>query len=207
MVRERADALIASAVDDPNDPFSLVGSMATARGRALAARRRSHDGAAVRRPPRDSRPRRLSQFLKRRPDPGGTPPDDCRVVIEAGELGRNRRCARLEPAKTVAAIPCYPDTERDLAKLIDDELRVSSLRIAPDARAVPDVAARRRPPGLPQRTAQARALRPRQGRGNARGRHGGRRRRLGTETRSLSSTASLFRRQPRGWSRASLRRR
>ena len=29
LVRERADALIASAVDDPNDPFSLVKSMAT----------------------------------------------------------------------------------------------------------------------------------------------------------------------------------
>ena len=34
------------------------------------------------------------------------------------------------------AIGCYPDGERDLAKLIDDELRVSSLKIAPDARAV-----------------------------------------------------------------------
>ena len=34
------------------------------------------------------------------------------------------------------AIACYPDTERDLAKLIDDELRLSKLRIAPDARAV-----------------------------------------------------------------------
>jgi DNA polymerase-3 subunit delta len=33
------------------------------------------------------------------------------------------------------AIGCYPDGERDLAKLIDDELRLSNLRIAPDARA------------------------------------------------------------------------
>ena len=29
LVRERAEALLASAVDDPNDPFSLVGSTAT----------------------------------------------------------------------------------------------------------------------------------------------------------------------------------
>jgi DNA polymerase-3 subunit delta len=34
------------------------------------------------------------------------------------------------------AIACYPDGERDLAKLIDDELRVSNLGIAPDARSV-----------------------------------------------------------------------
>ena len=33
------------------------------------------------------------------------------------------------------AIGCYPDGERDLAKLIDDELRIANLRIAPDARA------------------------------------------------------------------------
>jgi len=43
-----------------------------------------------------------------------------------------RACER---AKTAVAIGCYPDGERDLAKLIDDELRVSNLRIAPDARA------------------------------------------------------------------------
>src|SRR6202012_2728966 len=40
-----------------------------------------------------------------------------------------------ERAKTAVAIACYPDVERDLAKLIDDELRVSHLKIAPDARA------------------------------------------------------------------------
>jgi DNA polymerase-3 subunit delta len=40
-----------------------------------------------------------------------------------------------EKARTAVAIACYPDTERDLAKLIDEELRVSNLRMAPDARA------------------------------------------------------------------------
>ncbi len=34
------------------------------------------------------------------------------------------------------AIGCYPDTERDLGKLIDDDMRASHLRIAADARAV-----------------------------------------------------------------------
>lgn len=58
-------------------------------------------------------------------------------MIEAGELQPESPLRKAcEQAKTAVAIGCYPDTERDLAKLIDDELRVSSLRIAPDARAV-----------------------------------------------------------------------
>ena len=58
-------------------------------------------------------------------------------MIEAGELRPESPLRKAcERAKTAVAIACYPDTERDLAKLIDDELRVSSLRIAPDARAV-----------------------------------------------------------------------
>ena len=62
---------------------------------------------------------------------------DCRIVIEAGELRPESPLRKAcERAKTAVAIACYPDTERDLAKLIDDELRVSNLRIAPDARAV-----------------------------------------------------------------------
>jgi DNA polymerase-3 subunit delta len=61
---------------------------------------------------------------------------DCRIVIEAGELrAENPLRKACERAKTAVAIGCYPDGERDLAKLIDDELRVSNLRIAPDARA------------------------------------------------------------------------
>src|SRR5690348_4194603 len=61
---------------------------------------------------------------------------DCRVVIEAGELRPESPLRKAcERAKTAVAIGCYPDTERDLAKLIDDELRQGNLRIAPDARA------------------------------------------------------------------------
>jgi len=65
-----------------------------------------------------------------------TPLKDCRIVIEAGELRPESPLRKAcERAKTAVAIGCYPDGERDLAKLIDDELRVSNLRIAADARA------------------------------------------------------------------------
>ena len=64
------------------------------------------------------------------------PLKDCRIVIEAGELRPESPLRKAcERARTAVAIACYPDTERDLAKLIDDELRLSDLRIAPDARA------------------------------------------------------------------------
>src|SRR6202022_1743900 len=66
-----------------------------------------------------------------------SPLKDCRIVIEAGELRPESPLRKAcERAKTAVAIGCYPDGERDLAKLIDDELRVSNLKIAPDARAV-----------------------------------------------------------------------
>src|SRR5260221_7664522 len=65
-----------------------------------------------------------------------SPIKDCRIVIEAGELRPESPLRKAcERAKTAVAIGCYPDGERDLAKLIDDELRLSNLRLAPDARA------------------------------------------------------------------------
>src|SRR5438128_11453071 len=66
-----------------------------------------------------------------------SPVKDCRIVIEAGELRPESPLRKAcERAKTAVAIACYPDTERDLARLIDEELRTSNLRLAADARAV-----------------------------------------------------------------------
>src|SRR6185295_14254678 len=65
-----------------------------------------------------------------------TPIKDCRIVIEAAELRPESPLRKAcERARTAVAIGCYPDGERDLSKLIDDEMQVSNLRIAPDARA------------------------------------------------------------------------
>jgi DNA polymerase-3 subunit delta len=65
------------------------------------------------------------------------PLKDCRIVIEAGELRPESPLRKAcERARTAVAIACYPDGERELAKLIDDELQASNLRIVPDARAV-----------------------------------------------------------------------
>src|SRR5258708_6357362 len=137
LVRERADALMASAVDDPNDPFSLV----RLDGDDLAAEPSRLVDEAMTVPlfggRRAIRVRAGSRNFASGVDTlADSALKDCRIVIEAGELRPESPLRKAcERAKTAVAIGCYPDTERDLAKLIDDELRVSNLRIASDARA------------------------------------------------------------------------
>src|ERR1700731_1656885 len=138
LVRERAEALIRAAVDDPRDPFALA--------------RLSGDELA-------SEPMRLVEEANTIPLFGGrravwvkagsrnlapaveallaSPAPDCRVVIEAGDLRRTAPLRVLcERAKNAAALPCYADTERDLARLIDTEMRAAELVLKPDARAM-----------------------------------------------------------------------
>jgi DNA polymerase III subunit delta len=138
LVRERAEALLASAVDDPTDPFSLV----RLDGDELSAEPSRLVDEALTIPLFGGR-RAIRVRAGSRNFAGGidalaeTPLKDCRVVIEAGELRAESPLRKAcERAKTAVAIACYPDTERDLAKLIDDELKLSNLRIAQDARAV-----------------------------------------------------------------------
>jgi DNA polymerase III subunit delta len=138
LVRERADALMASAVDDPNDPFSLV----RLDGDELSAEPSRLVDEAMTVPlfggRRAIRVRAGSRNFASGVDTlADSPIKDCRIVIEAGDLRAESPLRKAcERAKTAVAIGCYPDTERDLARLIDEELRVSNLRIAPDARAV-----------------------------------------------------------------------
>src|SRR4051812_37722360 len=137
LVNERAEKIIKASVDDPNDPFALV----RIEGDALA-----------------SDPSRLVEEAHTVPLFGGrravwvkaggrnfaaaveaavaSPPTDCRIVIEAGDLRRTAPVRAIcEKAKCAAVLPCYVDTERDLIRLVDDEMGGARLTIAPDARA------------------------------------------------------------------------
>ena len=137
LVRERVEALVRASVDDPNDPFAL----ARIEGEELAAD-----------------PARLIEEAHTVPLFGGrravlvkagarniaaaverviaAPSPECRVIIEAGELRKSAPLRALcEKAKVAAALPCYADSERDLARLIDEETRAAGLAIAPEARA------------------------------------------------------------------------
>jgi DNA polymerase-3 subunit delta len=64
------------------------------------------------------------------------PSNECRVIIEAGNLSKSAPLRALcEKSKVAAALPCYADGERALAQLIDEEMRAAGLSIAADARA------------------------------------------------------------------------
>jgi DNA polymerase III subunit delta len=139
LVRERVDALVKSAVDDLDDPFSL----ARIDGDSLA-----------------DEPSRLVEEAHTVPLFGGrravwvkagarnfaaavetlvaSPPGpDCRVVIEAGDLKKTAPVrAVCEKSPAAAVLACYADGERDLARLVDEEMRAASLTIAPDARSL-----------------------------------------------------------------------
>src|SRR5215217_5679013 len=137
LVRERADALMASAVDDPNDPFSLVkvdGDELSAEPSRLVDEAMTVPLFGGRRAIRvRAGSRSFASAIDTLAEMGVR---DCRIVIEAGELRpESPLCKACERAKSAVAIACYPDTERDLAKLMEDELRIANLRIAQDARA------------------------------------------------------------------------
>ena len=137
LVRERVDALVRGSVDDPNDPFALArieGEELTANParlieealtvplfggrRAVLVRAGARNIAAA-----------LEPVLAQ-------PSNDCRVIIEAGDLKKSSPLRALcEKAKAAAALPCYADNDAAVARLIDDEMREAKLSIAPDARA------------------------------------------------------------------------
>jgi len=137
LVRERADAIIAKSVDDLNDPFSLArleGDSLTDTPSRLVEEAMTIPMFGGRRAIRVRAGSR--NFASGVETLGDIQLKDCRIVIEAGELRPESPLRKIcERAKTAVAIACYPDTERDLAKLIDDEMGASKLRIAPDARA------------------------------------------------------------------------
>jgi DNA polymerase-3 subunit delta len=135
LVRERAEALVHQWVDDVRDPFAL----ARLDGDDLAGE-----------------PSRLVEEAHTVPLFGGrravwvraggknfaaavealigSPSPECRVLIEAGDLRKSSPLrAACEKAKNAAALPCYEDNERDLARLVNDEMREAGLAIAPDA--------------------------------------------------------------------------
>jgi DNA polymerase III subunit delta len=137
LVRERAEAIIRASVDDPRDPFALVrldgdelaGDPVRLVDEAqtvplFGGRRAVH----VRVGARNVMPA-IEALL-------AIPIRDCRVVIEAGDLKRNAPLrVACERARNAAALPCYADSERDLARLVDEEMRAADLSIAPEARA------------------------------------------------------------------------
>ena len=138
LVRERAEALLVSAVDDPDDPFFLVkldGDELSAEPSRLVDEALTVPLFGGRRAIRIRAGSR--SFVSGIDTLAEMPIKDCRVVIEAGDLRPESPLRKAcERAKTAVAISCYPDTERELVRLIDDEMRMANLKISPEARAL-----------------------------------------------------------------------
>ncbi len=136
LVRERVETLLRASVDDVDDPFALVrldGDVLSGHPgrlleeahtvplfggrRALWVRAGGSNIVAA-----------LEALLADPPQPS------CRVVIEAGDLRKGAPLRNLlEKAKGAVALPCYVDGEKELARLIGQELRQAGLTIAADA--------------------------------------------------------------------------
>jgi DNA polymerase III subunit delta len=138
LVSERATALIKASVDDVSDPFSLV--RLEAEELSANPARLAEEAQTI--PLFGGRRAVWAKAGSRNIAPAvetvlGLPTSECRVVIEAGDLRRNSPLRVLcERAKNAAALPCYADTERDLGRLIDAEMRTAGLALKPDARAM-----------------------------------------------------------------------
>ena len=138
LVSERVNVILAAAVDSINDPFAL----ARLEGEDVAAEPSRLTEEAQTMPLFGGRRAVWVKAGNRNIAPAveillGAPLAECRIVIEAGDLRRNAPLRVLcERAKNAAALPCYADSERDRARLIDDEMRAAGLALQPAARAL-----------------------------------------------------------------------
>lgn len=137
LVAERASLLVKAAAGKADDPFSLVrldGAEIASDPARLVDEATTVSLFGDRRVVwvRDCGARNVLpavQPLLDRPDTGSL------VVIEAGDLKKGTGLRKkVEDHATAVAIPCYPDTAQDIARLIDQELKEAKLAIDPDAR-------------------------------------------------------------------------
>ena len=135
MVRERAEALMKTVVDDLNDAFRV----ADLDDSALASdpARLSDEAAAIsmlggRRVVRvrgagNNLAKLFEAFLE---EPAG----DALIVLEGGDLAKGTGLRKVfEEADNAAAIACYPDTARGLFDVVRSGLKAEGLTIASDA--------------------------------------------------------------------------
>lgn len=136
LVRERVDTLLRGAASDTNDPFSVV----TVDGDVLAGdpgrladeartlglfggRRLVHVRAGAR------------HFNDAVENLLADPPQDALIVIEAGDLKRGAPLRKIvEASPAGAALPCYQDNERDIARLIARTMSEAGVSIDAAAR-------------------------------------------------------------------------
>jgi len=135
LVRERAETLMKTVVDDLSDAFRVSDLDDSALSSDPA--RLADEAAAIsmlggRRVVRvrgagNNLAKLFESFLEE-------PKGDALVVVEGGDLAKGTGLRKLfEDADNAAAIACYPDTARDLFDVVREAMKSAGLAIAPDA--------------------------------------------------------------------------
>jgi DNA polymerase-3 subunit delta len=144
LVRERGRALVAGVVDDPADPFRVAD---LAPGEVVKDPARLADEAAaiamtggrrvvqVRAATAALAPA-LANAVERLAEAAPEPADAALIVVESGDLSPRDTLRKLaESDAAMAAVPCYADEGRGLARVIADSLAQEGITASPDARA------------------------------------------------------------------------
>lgn len=142
LVRERGAAVIAAWGGRPEDPFAFtvlaeeqlrgeparledeMQALAFGGGTRVIRLRVEGDGLGA-----------IAAGMVKRLDAGAFAPA-ARLVIEAGDLAKRARLrGAFEGAERAAALACYADGPRELARLLDETLAAAGLTITAEARA------------------------------------------------------------------------
>jgi DNA polymerase III subunit delta len=135
LVRERTEVLLRTVVDNLSDPFrvadldeqALVNDPARLGDEAAAISMLGGRRVVRVRGASNALAKLFESFLE-------APAGDSLVVVEAGDLAKGSALRRVfEAADNAAAIPCYPDSARDLDDVVRGVLRAEGLSIAPAA--------------------------------------------------------------------------
>lgn len=135
LVRERADVMGKSVVQDLNDPFN-VAALSTDILAEDPARLSDEAGAISmmggdRLIKIDGGSDKITTVLKAYLE---NPSPSALVIVKAGELSTRSSLRKLcESAKNAVAVPCYVEDERDLGRLIRETLQGAGLRVDNDA--------------------------------------------------------------------------
>lgn len=136
LVSERVKALMASAVDNADDPFQLV----TIDGDTIAddPARLADEAYTI---PMFGGRRAIRVRAGTRAILAGVepllkgPPKDCRVVIEGGDWKKTHALVKLlDESRGAAVIACYGDESTTVAEIVAQEVASAGLSIAPSAR-------------------------------------------------------------------------
>ncbi len=137
LVRERAEKIIKISGVERDDPFSLISldaDDAAADPSRIADEAHTVSMFAGQRVVwiKGSTQKNLAKGI----DPIlATPPSDCVVIIEGGDLKKSAPLRqRIEKSSHAMALPCYQDQARALDVMIDEELAASGATISPGSR-------------------------------------------------------------------------